>query len=129
MHMNNDTYLAHFINNSCEPNCILKEVDSKIWLITYAPVDKNTEFTIKYDWDWVDGVPPTICTCKSNVCYGIIERNDDNYNNFIRKNPDYISKGRENSDRRCIPGGICFCPMMISFGKKIKIVLVQPSLK
>uniref|UniRef100_A0AC35GQ80 SET domain-containing protein n=1 Tax=Panagrolaimus sp. PS1159 TaxID=55785 RepID=A0AC35GQ80_9BILA len=65
--------LVHKVNNSCRPNCIIKWLDSRFWLISTECIAKGAEITVSYRLTWCNTNSPRFCFCKSIECIGMLE--------------------------------------------------------
>ena len=75
--------IGRFINHSCEPNSRLEVWTVgdryRVGIFTIKGVSAESELTIDYDWEPMEGRTPTRCYCGTPSCRGWVERMPDDY--------------------------------------------------
>ncbi len=62
--------LARYANHSCQPNAASVRVEGQIWLRAKRTIAKGEEITYDYGFTFRD--TPTVCSCHSPGCIGVI---------------------------------------------------------
>ena|SRR5690242_2208530 len=62
--------MAAFINHSCEPNCVVDEIDGRVWIFALRDIAAGEE--LAYDYNLYDGedADDSPCTCRARTCRG-----------------------------------------------------------
>lgn len=60
---------ARFINHSCDPNCEVEIVRSRIWIYARRPIMAGEELTYNYSYD-LDDYKSRPCQCGASNCVG-----------------------------------------------------------
>ncbi|MBW2994734.1 SET domain-containing protein-lysine N-methyltransferase [Candidatus Woesearchaeota archaeon] len=68
--------LAKYINHSCEPNCEIKYIDGRIWIVAKRNIKEGEEITYNYGFDLED-YQDYPCRCGSRNCAGYIVDEED----------------------------------------------------
>lgn len=62
---------ARFVRRSCKPNtrvvCVVSAGSARFLLLPTQPVDRGTELTIPWDWDFTNSRLPLECACAQDI--------------------------------------------------------------
>jgi SET domain-containing protein len=58
---------ARFINHSCEPNCRVRRVGGRAWIVAARTITEGEELSFDYDYE---GDPQGPCRCGARTCRG-----------------------------------------------------------
>ena len=84
---------ARYINHSCDPNCEVIIVKSKIFIVSIKNIKKNDELSYDYGYEFdKDDYMDHICKCRSKNCVGYIISSDDwpKFKRFIKKSKERV---------------------------------------
>ena len=70
---------AKYINHSCNPNCEVDIIKSKIWILAIQDIKRGDELSYDYGFGYDEDYKQFRCKCGSKNCCGYIVRDDQRW--------------------------------------------------